>query len=150
MSGDRRGRESMEKRGMEKQNCRAWHWQRGCRGAAGSPLCHWWQGGDCGMLQSTEDTPGLSQVPLPCGIAALPPRQGTLQPCSEGKGVVKLGFSPVKSYWALPSAGGESWGVTDAAPAPPIPVLELTLKIRATCPSSNPGTSGWMFWVFPR
>lgn len=28
------------RRGMEKQNCRAWCWQRSCRGAAGSPLCH--------------------------------------------------------------------------------------------------------------
>ncbi|KAL2308881.1 hypothetical protein Nmel_005052 [Mimus melanotis] len=138
------------RRGMEKQNCRAWHWQRGCKGAAGSPLCHSWQGGDCGMLQSREDTPGLSQGPLPCGIAGLPPWQGTLQPCSEGKGAVKLGFSPVKSYWALPSAGGESWGCYGCGARPSDPWLELTLKIRATCPSSNPGTSGWMFWVFPR
>lgn len=109
------------RRGMEKQNCRAWHWQRGCKGAAGSSLCHSWQGGDCGMLQSREDTPGLSQGLLPCGIAGLPPWQGTLQPCSEEKGAVKLGFSPVKSYWPYQAPEVRAGGVTDAAPAPPIP-----------------------------
>lgn len=47
------------RRGMEKQNCRAWCWQRSCKGAAGSPLCHspvaGWGSWDA---QKAKNTPG--------------------------------------------------------------------------------------------
>lgn len=86
-----------------------------------------------------EDTSGLFQGLLPCGIAGLSPWQGTLQPCSEGKGAGKLGFSPVKSYWALPSAGGESWGCYGCGARPSDPCVGTHIKDQGHMSIIKPG-----------
>lgn len=86
-----------------------------------------------------KDTPGLSQGLLPCGIAGLPPWQGTFQPCSKRKGAVKLGFSPVKSSWALPSTGGESWGCYGCGARPSDPCVGTHIKDQGHMSIIKPG-----------
>lgn len=120
---------------MEKQNHRAWCWQRG--GAAkvllgGVPWVTDGKGDvgkDGEMLR--EEAPGLSWGPFhpvgllvqapegwKLGLCFLPPWQGT-PPTARSKGQGSLVLLKAPEPYQAPEV--RAAGVTDAAPAPPIP-----------------------------
>lgn len=86
-----------------------------------------------------EDTPGLSQDCFPVGLLVSHHGKAPSSHAARGKGAVKLGFSPVKSSWTLPSTGGESWGCYGCGARPSDPCVGTHIKDQGHMSIIKPG-----------